>query len=350
MAKQEFARVNAERERNEEALFANPRNAAAGSLKILDPRITAQRGLGVFIYSSATELGCATHAEALEALKRAGFPVSAPVKLCHGIDEVMRYCDTWQEKRAGLPFETDGMVIKVNSFAEQRELGETAKYPRWAIAYKFPAEQAVTQLQRVECQVGRTGVITPVAHFDPVHLAGTTVARATLHNFDEVARKDIREGDYIVVEKAGEIIPYVVKALTEKRSGQERAVKEPTQCPICGGPVSRYHDSAFVACENQACDAQVKRSIEHFAARPAMDIEGLGPAVVGQLVDAGLVHDYGDLYSLDGAAVAGLDRMGEKSARNVVDAAELPGARPHPDLDWQGLLALRARWRRVLLR
>ncbi|NLF38601.1 NAD-dependent DNA ligase LigA [bacterium] len=328
MPRKEFERVNAERERNDEPLFANPRNAAAGSLKILDPKITATRGLGLFIYGAGGDLGLKTHHEMLAALWKWGFPVSHPVQLCHGIDEVMRYCDTWQEKRRELPFDTDGMVIKVDSFAERRELGTTAKYPRWAIAYKFPAEQAVTQLQRVEFQVGRTGTITPVAHFDPVHLAGTTVSRATLHNFDEIARKDIREKDFIVVEKAGEVIPYVLKSLPAKRSGEEKKIHEPKACPVCGGPVSRYRESAFVACENQACPAQVKRSIEHFASRAAMDIEGLGPAVVGQLVETGMVKDYGDLYALKATKLERLERMGAKSAANLVNGIDASKGRP----------------------
>ena len=319
MPHKEFERVNAAREKADEQLFANPRNAAAGSLKILDSAITATRGLRLFVYGATDTLGCPTHAVMLALLATFGMPVSAPVALCNGIDDVMRCCDEWKDKRLALPFDTDGMVVKVNSFAQQKELGSTAKYPRWAIAYKFPAEQAVTTLERVEFQVGRTGVITPVAHFTPVHLAGTTVARATLHNFDEVARKDIRVGDHIVVEKAGEVIPYVVKSLPEKRKGHEHPLHPPSQCPVCKGPVARYAEGgAFVVCENQRCAAQVKRSIEHFASRSAMDIEGLGTMLVGQLVDKDLVKDYGDLYSLKKGELVALERFGEKSAENLL--------------------------------
>ena len=328
MPKKAFARVNAEREKRGEALFANPRNAAAGSLKMLDPRSTAQRGLGFFCYGAAGEYGCATHRELLQALATYGVPVSPHCTVCHGIDDVMRQCNAWQDKRHDLPFETDGMVVKVNSFHEQKLLGATAKYPRWAIAYKFAAEQATTKLERVEVQVGRTGALTPVAHFTPVHLAGTTVARATLHNFDEVARKDIQVGDWIVVEKAGEIIPYVVRADVARRTGAEQPIAPPTACPECGGPVLRSVDCAAITCENQACPARVKASLEYFAGRRAMDIEGLGAAVVAQLVEKGLVRDYGDLYTLREEQVVLLERMGEKSARNLLAGIETSKQRP----------------------
>jgi DNA ligase (NAD+) len=328
MPRPEFARINAAREEQGENLFANPRNAAAGSLKILDPRITAERGLSLFVYGAPHSLGYATHSELLEAMRVWGLPVSDPVVVCQGIDEVITCCEEWDAKRRALDFDTDGMVVKVNSLAEQSELGATAKYPRWAISYKFEAERAVTQLKQVGFQVGRTGHVTPVAHFEPVHLAGTTVARATLHNFDEVARKDIRHNDWIEVEKAGEIIPYVVRAVIEKRTGNEQPIEPPEQCPECGGPLARYHESAFVVCENQACPAQVKGSIEHFAARAAMDIEGLGTMVVRQLVDTGLVHDYGDLYSVQASQVAALERMGDKSAANLLAGLEASKRRP----------------------
>ncbi len=322
MPKKEFDRINSEREKKGENLFANPRNAAAGSLKILDPKITANRGLKFFCYGASEDLGFKTHDELLKNLAGWGIPVSSPTKICHGIDEVMRYCDEWHEKRQELPFETDGMVIKVNLFSEQKILGATSKYPRWAIAYKFPAEQAVTKLEKVEFQVGRTGHITPVANLTPVKLAGTTVSRATLHNFDDIERKDIREGDLIVVEKAGEIIPYVVKSLSGKRTGKEKIIEAPTECPACKGPVSRYRDSAFLVCENQSCPAQVKQSIEHFASRAAIDIEGLGETLVSQLVEKNLVKDYGDLYYLKAVQLAALDRMAEKSAAKAISGIE----------------------------
>jgi DNA ligase (NAD+) len=322
MPRDEFERINLEREQLGENLFANPRNAAAGSLKVLDPRITAQRGLRFVCYGAGLAGEYRSHASMLETFRSWGIPVSSPFKICQGIDAVMDYCNEWQEKRRDLPFETDGMVVKVNVCAEQTKLGSTTKYPRWAIAYKFPADQAITKLEQVTFQVGRTGIITPVANFKPVHLAGTTVSRATLHNFDEIARKDIREGDHIVVEKAGEIIPYVVKSLSEKRMGEERVITEPGHCPVCGSPVARYRESAFVVCENISCAAKVKGSIEYFASRGAMDIEGLGSVLVNQLVDTGMVHDYGDLYYLDTHRLTGLDRFGEKSADNLMKGIE----------------------------
>ncbi len=322
MPKKEFDRINSEREKNEKNLFANPRNAAAGSLKILDPKISAKRGLKFFCYGTSDDLGFKTHDELLKKLSNWGIPVSTPTKVCHGIDEVMRYCNEWQEKRLKLPFDTDGMVVKVNSFSEQNILGATSKYPRWAIAYKFPAEQAITKLEKVVFQVGRTGHITPVANLDSVQLAGTTVSRASLHNFDDIERKDIRKGDFIVVEKAGEIIPYVVKSLPEKRTGEEIIVKEPKECPACKGPVARYRDSAFLVCENQSCPAQVKQSIKHFASRLAMDIEGLGEVLINQLVEKNLVNDYGDLYYLKAIQLAALDRMAEKSATKAINGIE----------------------------
>ena len=328
MPKKEFKRINLEREKEGKNLFANPRNAAAGSLKILDPKISAKRGLNFFCYGSAGNLDIITHEKLLNRLSKSGIPVSSPLKICHGIDDVMRYCNEWQEKRSELPYETDGMVIKVNSNIDRETLGETSKYPRWAIAYKFPADQAITKLKKVTFQVGRTGHITPVANLDSVQLAGTTVARASLHNFDDIERKDIREGDFIVVEKAGEIIPYVVKSLPEKRTGEEKIIEEPSVCPACGGPVSRYRESAFLVCENQSCPAQVKQSIEHFASRLAMDIEGLGEVLVNQLVEKNLVKDYGDLYFLKAVQLAALDRMAEKSAAKAISGIEKSKKRP----------------------
>jgi len=323
-----FEKINRERENRDENLFANPRNAAAGSLKVLDPRITDKRGLRFVCYGAGRAGTFKSHAALLDTFKTWGIPVSSPFKICQGIDAVMAYCDEWREKRRSLPFDTDGMVVKVNSLAEQNELGSTTKYPRWAIAYKFPAEQATTKLETVSYQVGRTGTITPVANFNPVHLAGTTVSRATLHNFDEVGRKDIREGDYIVVEKAGEIIPYVVQSLPEKRTGEETVITEPEVCPECGMPVARYREGAFVVCENTGCPAKVKGSIAHFSARGAMDIDGLGAALVNQLVDADMIQDYGDLYYLDQKRLTGLERFGEKSAENLINGIEVSKSRP----------------------
>lgn len=328
MPRREFERVNAEREHEGEALFANPRNAAAGSLKNLDPRVTARRGLMLLCYGVASAIETTTHAAVLAMLRDWGLPVSSEFRVCQGIEAVTEFCAAWTERRAMLPFDIDGMVVKVNNLTEQHALGATAKYPRWAIAYKFPAEQATTTLAHVELQVGRTGVITPVAHFQPVQLAGTTVARATLHNFDEISRKDIRIGDQIVVEKAGEVIPYVVRSLPECRRGAEQSIVEPRHCPACHGPVARQRESAFVICDNQACPARVKGSIEYFAGRRAMDIEGLGAALVRQLMEHGLVQDYGDLYSLTLHALTSLERMGERSARKLLEGITASKHRP----------------------
>lgn len=328
MPKQAFEALNRQRQQLDEPLFANPRNAAAGSLKNLDPRVTASRNLALFCYGAAQPYGCSTHAELLNAMARWGLPVCQHFSICTGIDAVITVCNKWQDKRHSLPYETDGMVIKVNSFAEQAALGSTAKYPRWAIAYKFPAEQAITKLERVEVQVGRTGALTPVAHFTPVQLAGTKVSRATLHNFDEVACKDIREGDFIVVEKAGEIIPYVVKSLPERRTGREKPIRPPAHCPECHGPVSRSEDCAVVVCDNPACPARLKASIAYFASRRAMDIENLGDALISQLIDNKLVSDYADLYSLRKEQLVALERMGEKSATNLLAGIAASRSRP----------------------
>ena len=320
----ELARVNEEREAAGEPHFQNPRNATAGSLKLLDPRIAAKRGLRFFAHSLGYREGLdiETHTECLAAFREFGIPVNPERRLCKDMAEVIAYCNEQETKRHDLDYEVDGMVVKVDSMAQRDALGATSKAPRWLVAYKFPPEQAITRLESVAFQVGRMGTITPVANLAPVRLAGTTVSRATLHNFDEVERKDIRVGDHILVQKAGEIIPQVVGVATHKRTGGEHKIVPPDKCPACEAPVQRDKDEVYYRCHNPLCPAQVKERILGFAGRQTMNIEGLGPAVVEQLVDRGLVKDYADLYYLERDQLAGLERMAEKSAQNLIDGIE----------------------------
>ena len=328
MAVEGFKKLNAAREKAGEQLFANPRNAAAGSLKQLDPKIVAQRPLGAVLYGiGAVEgHGFKTHRDVIEQLKTFGFPTPPLWWLAHSHEEIMGYIAKLQEHEAKLPFEIDGAVIKVNSLDQQRRLGLTAKAPRWAIAYKYSHEQAETLLEDIIVQVGRTGNLTPVAVLKPVSLAGSTISRATLHNEDEIKRKDIRVGDTVIIEKAGEVIPAVVSVVQEKRPKNAKpfdfAAHIHGKCPVCGGPVHRDPEQVAWRCENISCPAQLKRALEHFAHRGTMDIEGLGEVLVNQLVDQKLVGDIADIYSLKAEQIAGLDRMGEKSARNVHDAIQ----------------------------
>jgi len=326
-----FERLNEERERSGEPAFANPRNAAAGSLKLLDPTLVAARPLDLFVYGVAEPPGkkYATHYETLTALKQAGLRVNPHIRLCKSLEEAVSYCDEWEGKRNRLDYDIDGMVLKVNRFDQQARLGQTAKEPRWAVAYKFPAREAVTTLKAIVLRVGRTGVVTPTAELDPVELSGTTVSRATLHNEDEIKRKDIRVGDRVVIEKGGEIIPKVVRVLTEKRTGREKTFRMPEACPDCGGKLRRDEEEVAWRCENVACPAQLKRTLDHFACRAGMDIEGLGWVMVETLVDKGLVHDYGDLYSLKIKDLLSLERMGEKSASNLLAGIEASKERPY---------------------
>ena len=324
LSKGEFERINNEREKEGETPFANPRNAAAGSLKLLDPRIAATRRLGLFSYGIGyTEgLELSTHEEALDFLERLSLPVNRYRKKCATIDDVIEYCLSFDKVREDLPYEIDGMVVKVNLYEHQRRLGSTAKSPRWAVAYKFAAKQAVTKLKSIVVQVGKSGTLTPVANLEPVSLAGTIVKRATLHNADEIKRKNVRIGDTVLVEKAGDIIPQVVEVLLEKRTGEEKPFRMPRSCPVCGAPVTKDLDGVYHRCHNISCPAQVKARIRHFASRDAMDIEGLGPALVEQLVDLGLVKDVSDLYKLGEDELKKLERMGATSARNLVEAIE----------------------------
>jgi DNA ligase (NAD+) len=316
--------INREKEASGEELFANPRNAAAGSLKLLDPKIVARRRLDMYVWGAGGYGGVKfkTHIELLEYLKKAGFRVNPHFKLCRTIDEVIEYCSSWESKRGRLEFDIDGMVLKVNSFAARESLGVTSKSPRWAIAYKFPAEKALTKVEDIIVQVGRTGAITPVAVLKPVHLSGTTVSRATLHNFDEIGRLDVKVGDHVYVEKSGEIIPKVLSVAKEKRTGREKAFKAPERCPVCRSNLVNIPGEVAVRCENVACPAQIKETIRHFASRNAMDIEGMGESTVDALVEGRLVKDYGDIYHLKFEKVKEMPRMAEKSAQNLMDAIE----------------------------
>lgn len=328
----EFQRLNEEREEEGEPQFANPRNAAAGSLKLLDPRITAQRRLRLFAYAIGYFEGIEpkTHIQCLELIRRFGLPVNPHARLFKNIEEVIHYCNEWDNRRGELDYMVDGMVIKVNSLDLHDQLGATSKSPRWVISFKFQPEQAITKIEEIVVQVGKTGTLTPVANLTPVLLAGTTVSRATLHNFDEIRRKDIREGDHVILQKAGEIIPQVVTVLKEKRKGTEIPFTEPSACPECKEKVVRDDTEVYLRCHNQFCQAQVKRRIQYFAGRVAMDIEGMGPALVEQLVDKGFVKDYADIYYLKYEDLISLERMGEKSSQNLIHAIE---ESKHRDLD-----------------
>jgi DNA ligase (NAD+) len=325
MTREELVRINRERTARGLEPFANPRNSAAGSLKMLDPRQSAQRRLRLFAYSlGATEgVEVDVHLESLELLRKFGFPVSPNIKSFDDIEEVLAYCESWKDRRNELPYETDGMVIKVNDFDQRRGLGATSKAPRWVVAYKFAAEQALTKLLKIDIQIGKLGTLTPVAYLEPVRLAGTTVSRASLHNEDFIRNKDIRIGDMVVVEKSGEVIPYVVRSEAGSRTGQEKVFHFPSKCPVCSGKVERDKDGAFYRCTNDQCPAQLKERLIFFAKRNAMDVEGLGEALVEQLVDGGLVRSIPDLYRLTLEQLTELERMGKKSAQNLLDGLEV---------------------------
>lgn len=320
MPKKSFARLNAARATAGEALFANPRNAAAGSLRQLDPQVTAGRELGFLAYAVG-DSRFETHSEALTTLRQWGFPVYQG-RTFDSIEQIIDYIDDFDVLRRSLPYETDGLVIKVNSTVQQQQLGATGKDPRWAIAYKFPAEQAETLLEDIFVQVGRTGVLTPVAVLQPVKLAGTTVSRASLHNEDLIRDKDIRIGDTVVVQKAGEIIPEVVRVVTERRPAESLPFVMPSHCPECDAPVARAEGEAAVRCTNPHCPALGREGLVHYAGRDAMDIENLGPAVVTLLWNKGLVRTPADYYRLDAQTLSGLERMGPKSAQNLIEAIE----------------------------
>lgn len=324
LSRKAFQQMNREREEEGRPVFANPRNAAAGSLKQLDSSITARRPLDIFFhgYGSVEGVTFTSHMEFREAIQRWGLKPVPLGRVCAGLEEIFRYRDEMETVRDELPYEIDGLVVKVNSTALQQRLGQIARSPRWAIAYKFKARQAVTRILDIQPQVGRTGTLTPGASLEPVPIGGVVVKAASLHNMDEIARKDIRIGDYVVVERAGDVIPYVVRVLPERRTGDEKQFVMPSRCPVCGSEVFREEGEAAYRCIGISCPAKLKESLTFFGSRSAMDIEGLGEKLVDQLVERGLVRDVADLYGLTKEQWVGLERMGAKSAENLLHALE----------------------------
>ncbi|HLA25094.1 MAG TPA: NAD-dependent DNA ligase LigA [bacterium] len=324
LSRRAFESINAERQAAGRPQFANPRNAAAGSLRQLDPRITASRPLDIFVYGTgaAEGLRLRTHDEALGWLREAGFKINPETRLVHSLDEVAAYVAPWAGRRHELPYEVDGVVVKVNAYGRQAELGATSHAPRWAIAYKFPAEQVITVVRDIEVYVGRTGSLTPVAVLEPVRVSGVTVTSATLHNEDEVRRKDVRIGDTVVVQRAGEVIPEVVRPLVERRTGRERRFTMPDACPACGSTVVRPEGEAVARCVNASCPAQVLGRLIHFCSRGAMNIDRVGPKLLMQLLEQKLITGPDDLYRLRKEQLVALERMGDRSAQNVLDSIE----------------------------
>lgn len=330
MPKKDFLKLNDEQEEQGGKVFANPRNVASGSVRQLDPSITAKRKLSAFVYDLLyiEGLSLSEQVEILNYLQKLHLPVNDKWQLCNNIEEVYDYCLKYQELRHDLPYEIDGIVIKLNPFSYRSQLGETAKSPRWAIAYKFPAEEKETILNDVEINVGRTGIIAPTAILKPVSIAGTVVGRASLHNFDLIKEKDIRIGDTVLIHKAGDIIPDIIRPMGEKRTGEEKTIHPPTNCPACNSLVVKFADEVAIRCENINCPARLKESLIFFASKSAMDIEGLGPAIVEQLVKEKLVSSIDDLYKLNHSQLLELERMGEKSALNLLNAINVSKERP----------------------
>ena len=323
MPRRAFARLNRQLEADGQAPFANPRNAAAGSLRLLDSRITARRPLDIFFYTlgyAEPAHAVTSHWDALQTLSQAGARTNLDAAHCGTLDDVIDYCQKLEARRNELDYEADGVVVKVDNLAMQAAFGATAHHPRWAIAFKFAAQQAVSVVREITLNVGRTGALTPTAVLDPVHIAGVTVRRASLHNEDEIRRKDIRVGDTVWVERAGDVIPQVVSVILDQRPANGEEFIMPEQCPVCETPVYRPEGEVVARCPNAVCPAQLRERLLHFAGRRAMDIDGMGAAVVDQLVDRGLVHDFADLYSLNQSTLEALDRLAEKSAGNLVDA------------------------------
>jgi len=325
-----FLELNRQRQEAGEAAFANPRNAAAGSLKLLDARVTAGRNLSFFAYAvgEISERLGADHYETLQRFKELGLPVNPHIRKASDIEEVIAICVEWERKRAELDYQVDGMVIKINRFEQRELLGATGRAPRWCISYKFAAERAETVVESISVQVGKSGILTPVANLRPVSLAGTTVKRASLHNFEELARLDVREGDTVLIEKAGEIIPQVVGVKKDLRPVGARRFAVPRWCPNCGSAVAKDPDGVYVRCTNRSCLGQLKERLRYFAGRGQMDIEHFGPALIEQLVEKGLVSNFADIYKLSVEQLVGLERMGEKSAANVIEAIERSKRRP----------------------
>ena len=321
IAKSVFKKINEDLTSKGEKTFANPRNSASGTIRMLDSRIVASRKLDMFPYDvlSGNQKAFETHWENFEFLEKAGFNVNPNRRLCKNIEEVIEFCNEMEQKKDSLDYDIDGVVVKLNQADLQDEFGATTKSPRWAIAYKYPAMQATTRLLDIKIQVGRTGALTPVANLEPIGLAGTTVSRASLHNKDEIERLNIKIGDWVAIEKSGEIIPQVLKVIESKRDGSEKEYKFPTNCPVCDTSVIRPEGEVVARCPNEVCPAKIKGRIAYFSMRKAMDIEGLGSVLIEQLVEGGLIKDVADLYLLDLETVSDLDRMAEKSAQNVID-------------------------------
>lgn len=328
MPRERFAQLNREREEEGQPTFANPRNATAGTLKLLDPKLVRQRGLEYFVHTIPRPVGrdMKTDKQVLEVLTELGFRIVPESVLFSDIEEVINYCESWAERRRELPYDVDGMVVKVNSFSDREELGMTGKSPRWAVAYKYPPEEKETRVLRIDFNVGRLGTVTPVAVLEPVQLSGTTVTHSTLHNFEEMKRLDIAVGDTVLVHKAGEIIPQVIRVT--RRPPDRKPVQFPKRCPACGTKLFREADEVAWRCVNASCPAQLLARIIHFGSRQAMDIEGLGPKLAEQMIAAGLVRNVADLYELQRDALLGLERMGEKSVDNLLNAIEKSKSRP----------------------
>lgn len=325
ISKENFEKVNEYQEEHDLQVFANPRNLAAGSLRQLDSKLTAKRPLDIFVFNleNINELdGIDTHSDSLEYLKKLGFSVSENYKICKSIDEVIEFIEYWTENRGSLKFDIDGMVVKVNNIEQRNEMGFTAKSPRWAIAYKFPAERKKSKILDIEVEVGRTGTITPTAILGPVRLAGTSVSRATLHNEDFIREKDIKLFDHVIVQKAGDIIPQIVEVVKEDRTGDEKDFVMPSVCPECGEPTVRLEGEAAVKCINISCPAQIRRGMIHFVSREAMDIDGMGESIITLFLKEGLIKDVSDIYYLKKEQIVPLERMGEKSADNLIKAIE----------------------------
>lgn len=324
MPKRSFQKLNEIREEEGQMLFANPRNAAAGSLRQLDTKIAASRNLDIFLYAVADfgEMGVETHSAGLDMLETLGLKVNKERRLCSNLEEVYAYIDEWTEKRAGLAYDIDGIVLKLNNLEQQRQMGTTVKSPRWSIAYKFPAEEVPTKLLDIELNVGRTGVITPTAVLEPVRVAGTTVSRASLHNEDLITEKDIRIGDTVLIKKAGDIIPEVIKSITEERNGSEEPFRMPKNCPTCDSELVRLEEEVALRCINPKCPAQIKEGLIHFVSRNAMNIDGLGEKVIIQLFSMHLIKDVADLFFLSKEKLLELERMGEKSVTNLLASIE----------------------------
>ncbi len=325
LPKRAFERMNEEQEAAGEPLYANARNTAAGTMRNLDPALVSKRGLSAWMYQVVAEggpKGPPLHSEMLRALKAWGLAVEPHWRECDGIDAVIAFCDEWREQRGQLAFETDGVVIKLNDLAARERLGTTSKFPRWATAFKFPAERKVAMLHRIEVNIGRTGAATPFAMLEPTVVAGSTISMATLHNPDDIIRKDIRPGELVIIEKAGDVIPRVVGPANAEAAERPAPWVMPTACPVCNSPLHKPDDEAVWRCENSSCPARLRRGLEHFASRGAMNIEGMGESLVGQLAESGLVKSLADVYHLTPEALEGLERMGKKSAAKVIGEIE----------------------------